>query len=283
MKKVPFAFMVRAGIFRFKDAFDVFNASFFKVFAYFIVINLMMLLPVSLAIVNMEDFNYERFGMNFTTTEIPDWIPNQLPTSCHINFNELDCGTDTIYQYTLQNREMEYAVLLNVPNDQEVTDDNTIVFYQNWIDMRIRGNVIRLTYSGFNGTNFENYHTMSQEEAATMLFEQFFQSVKQVIVLPLMIISIGALFLMNLILVTILALISMLFKFNQSNFPCYKNMVKLFMIASTIPAILNVFLGFLGLSAFTSLTYNFITPVLALLMYRASQRKWLIETQQLQE
>ena len=273
MKKVPFTFMVRTGIYRFRDAFDVFNASFFKVFVYFVVINLMMLLPVSVTIMNMSDFDYERFGMNFTTTEIPDWIPNEIPTSCHVNFNELDCGTDIVYDFTLTNRGNEYTVLLNVPNDQEVTDDNTIVFYQNWIDLRIRGNVIRLTYSGFNGTNFENYHEMNQEEAASMIFEQFFQSVKQVVVLPLMIVSIGALFLMNLILIVLISAISMLFKFNQSDFPNYKNMVKLFMLASTIPAILNVFLGFAGLSAFTSLTYNFITPIMALLMYRASQRK----------
>ena len=197
MKRVPFAYMVRAGIYRFRDAFDVFNASFFKVFLYFVVLNLMMLLPLSITIMNMENFNYERFGMNFTSTEIPDWIPNQLPTSCHINFDELDCGTDTVYEFDLINRETEYTVLLNVPNDQEVVSDNTIVFYNNWIDMRVRGNVIRLTYSGFNGTNFENYHAMNQEEAATILFEQFFQSLKPVIVLPLMIIAIGALFLMN--------------------------------------------------------------------------------------
>ena len=281
MKRVPFAYMVRAGIYRFRDAFDVFNASFFKVFLYFVVLNLMMLLPLSITIMNMENFNYERFGMNFTSTEIPDWIPNQLPTSCHINFDELDCGTDTVYEFDLINRETEYTVLLNVPNDQEVVSDNTIVFYNNWIDMRVRGNVIRLTYSGFNGTNFENYHAMNQEEVATILFEQFFQSLKPVIVLPLMIIAIGALFLRNVILIVLLAAISMLFKFNQSNFPSYKNLIKLFMLASTIPAILNVFLGFLGLSAFTSLSYNFITPVIAFLMYRASRTKELIELENL--
>jgi len=149
MKKVPFAYILRTGIYRFRDAFDVFNASFFKVFTYFVVLNLMMLLPVSIAIMNMEDFNYERFGMTFTSTDIPEWIPGQLPTSCHINFDELDCLTDDVYEFPLQNRDAEYTVLLNVPNDQEVTDDNTIVFYKNWIDLRIRGNVVRLTYSGF--------------------------------------------------------------------------------------------------------------------------------------
>jgi len=122
---------------------------------------------------------------------------------------------------------------------------------------------------------------MNQEEAATILFEQFFQSLKPVIVLPLMIIAIGALFLMNVILIVLLAAISMLFKFNQSNFPSYKNLIKLFMLASTIPAILNVSLGFLGLSAFTSLSYNFITPVIAFLMYRASRTKELIELENL--
>lgn len=278
MKKVPFVHMVRAGIYKFKDAFDVFDASFFKVFTYFVFINLMMLLPLSLQIVNMENFDYERYGMNFTTTEIPEWIPEYLPTSCRISGNELDCGTDEVYEFTLENRDKEYTVLLNVSNDETITADDTIVFYQDWIDVRVRGSVIRLTYSGFNGTNFADFHEMTSEEAASILFENFFQSLKKVIVLPLMIVAVGALFLMNFLLVVLLAAISMLFKLNQSEFPSYNNMIKLFMIASTIPAIINVFLGFLGLSAFTSLTYNFITPILALLMYRASRRKLMINS-----
>jgi maltodextrin utilization protein YvdJ len=273
MKKVRFTDIFAAGLYRFSNAFDVFQASFIKVFIYFVILNLMMLLPVSLQIMNLKDFDYQRFGMNFTTTEIPDWIPNEIPTSCHVNFNELDCGIDDIFEWELINNGNVYTVYFNVPNDQTIEEDNTIVFYKNWIDMKVRDSVIRLTYSGFNGMNFEELQSMNQEEAASLIFENFFQTVKPVIVLPLMIFGVGALFLMNLILILLLALLSMLFKFNQSDFPCYKNMIKLFMIASTIPAIISVILGFLGLSAFTSLTYNFITPVIALFMYRASQRK----------
>jgi maltodextrin utilization protein YvdJ len=126
---------------------------------------------------------------------------------------------------------------------------------------------------------FDSVMEENPEDAAAIIFEAFFQSVKRVFVLPLMLFVVGALFIMNLILITLLAALSMLFKFNQSNFPSYPNMIKLFMIASTIPALINVLLGFLGLSAFTSITYNFITPVIALLMYRASRQKLeVIET-----
>jgi maltodextrin utilization protein YvdJ len=277
--KIGLMRLFRAGVYRFSDAFAIHHISLFKAFLYFVLINLMMLMPVSLQIMNLSDFDFERFGMNFTSTEIPEWIPDELPAGCIINFNELDCGHDLVYTYYLENNGTMYTILFNVDNDTVIETDNTIIFYQNWIDMRVRGSVVRLTYEGFNGMVFDSVMEENPEDAAAIIFEAFFQSVKRVFVLPLMLFVVGALFIMNLILITLLAALSMLFKFNQSNFPSYPNMIKLFMIASTIPALINVLLGFLGLSAFTSITYNFITPVIALLMYRASRQKLeVIET-----
>mgnify|MGYP000875620495 CR=1 FL=1 len=132
----------------------------------------------------------------------------------------------------------------------------------------------------FDG-NLADFDGMDQTVAADILFQDFFQSVKPIIILPIILMGVGVLFIANLFLVVMISALSMLFKFNQSNFPSYKNLIKLFMLASTIPAILNVFLGFLGLSAFTSLSYNFITPVIAFLMYRASRTKELIELENL--
>lgn len=273
MNKKSYTHMFRAGLYKFGDAFDVFEVSYLKVFLYFVIINLMMLLPLSISIMGMEDFDYARYGVNFTTTEIPDWIPSELPTSCEINFDRLNCGVDYIYEWELTNRERTFNVFFNVPDDQVYTEDDTIIFRTTYIEVRMNGGVLRLTYSGFNGTVFENYEDMTPEQASADLGEKFFQSLKRVVVLPLMLLAVGALFIMNLILVLSISGLSMLFRFNQSEFPCYKNMIKLFMIASTIPAILSLILGFAGMSAFTSLTYNFITPIIAWLMYRSSRIK----------
>ena len=271
--KITFVKIFKASTYRFSEAFDVFNAKFIKVFVYFVFLNLMMLLPITLQVTNLDDFDYERFGMNFTTTEIPEWIPSGIPTSCVIENGYLDCGMDHIFEYELVDRDKTYTVYFNVPSDVTYDEDNIIVFYHHGINVNIRGNVLRLTYIGFNGTDFEDFESMTQAESADILFKNFYQSFRPVIVLPIILMGIGVLFIANLFLVVVLSSLSMLFSFNQSQFPKYVNILKLMMMASTIPALINVLLGFAGLSAFTSLTYNFITPIIAFFMYRASRRK----------
>ena len=273
MKKMSFAKIFKASTYQFSNAFDVFNASLFKVFIYFLMLNLLMLLPITLQVASLDDFDYERFGMNFTTSEIPDWIPEELPTSCNIRNNYLDCGMDHIFEYKLVDKDTTYTIYFNVPSDVTYNENNIIVFYHHGIEVHIRNSVVRLTYVGFNGTDFADLSDMEKEQAAGILFENFYQSVKPILILPIILFGVGALFIANFTLVVLLAGITMLFSFNQSDFPKYKNMIKLLMIASTIPALINVILGFLGLSAFTSLTYNFVTPIIAFFMYKASRIK----------
>ena len=269
--KITFTKIFQASTYQFKNAFDVFEASFLKVFVYFVFLNLLMLLPVTLSVTEINEFDYERFGMTFTTSTIPDWIPSGIPTSCVIENGYLDCGMDHIFEYELVDKDKTYTVYFNVPSDVTYDETNIIIFYHHRIDVHIRDSVVRLTYIGFNGTDFADFDGMDQTVAADILFQDFFQSVKPIIILPIILMGVGVLFIANLFLVVMISALSMLFKFNQSDYPSYKNMLKLFMIASTIPALINVILGFLGLSAFTSITYNFITPVLAYFMYKASR------------
>ena len=271
--KITFTKIFKASTYSFQDAFDVFNASLLKVFVYFVFLNLMMLLPISIGVVSLNDFDYERFGMNFATTEIPEWLPGEIPTSCEIYNGSLDCGIDHIFEYDLVGTRRTTKVYFNVPNDQFIDENNTVVFYHDAIYVTLNNSVVRLSYIGFEGTDFAELHEMEQADAAAIIFENFYQSVKPVIILPIILMAIGALFIANLVLIVLVSLLSMLFSFGQSNFPKYQNMLKLFMMGSTIPALINIILGFLGLSAFTSLTYNFITPIIVLLMYRASRRK----------
>lgn len=276
--KISFVKIFKAATISFKDAFDVFHASLFKVFVYFVILNLLMLLPLSIQVLSIENFDFERFGMNFTTTEIPEWIPEDLPSSCVFENRELDCGIDVMFVYEMDVNGDLYQVYINASNDFESDDSYAVVFYQTYFKVIINDNPLTLGYGGLEGMDFGTLVEMEQSEAASILFEGIFQSVKNLVFLPIVLFSNGALFIMNLLLVVLLAALSMLFKLNQSNYPSYANMIKLFMIASTIPALINVILGFYGLSAFTSLTYNFITPFIALAMYKASRRKLLIHS-----
>jgi hypothetical protein len=70
------------------------------------------------------------------------------------------------------------------------------------------------------------------------------------------------------ILLFTLAGFAMLFKLTIYDLPKYVDMVKLFVLASTVPGIVNLIIGLFGLSAFSSLVYNFLTPFFVYVLYR---------------
>jgi len=269
--KITFSNMFSWSLIKYRKVFDLFEASLFKVIMYFIILNLMMFLPITMQIVNFEHPDYTRYGLTFAD-DLPDWLPSGLPTHCKIDNYELQCATNDVYEYDLVNRDTVYHIYFNVADGVEITDSNTIIFYKSGFHMNLRESIVlRLTYSGFGYIDFNEINQMSPEEASDILFEGIFQSLKPAIILPIILFFVGTLTLMNIILIFSIATLSMLFKFNQSEFPRYQDMMKLMIFASTIPSLINLGLGFFGLSAFTSISYNIITPIIAYFMYKASR------------
>ena len=269
--KITFSNMFAWSLTKYSKVFDLFEAKLYKVILYFVLLNLMMFLPITMQVVNLEYIDYDRFGFTFAE-DLPDWLPSGLPTHCKIDNYELLCASDYVYEYDIVNRDTTYHVYFNVQDGVEINEDYAIIFYKSGFHMNLRdGIVLRLTYSGFGYTDFAEINQMSPEDASEILFESMFQSIKPAITLPIMLFFVGALTLMNMILILSLATLSMLFSFNQSNFPRYQDMIKLMIFASTIPSMINLGLGFFGLSAFTSISYNIITPILAYFMYKASR------------
>jgi len=271
--KIAFSNMFSWSLIKYSQIFDLFSASLFKVLMYFLVLNLMMFLPITMQIVNLENIDFARYGITMTE-DLPDWLPSGLPTHCVIDEYELQCASDEVYEYDIVNRDKTYHVYFNVEDGVEITEENTIIFYESGFNMNFEdGIVLRLTYSGFGYTDFGEINQMSPEEASDILFESLFQSLKPAIVLPIILFFVGAVTLMNIILIFSIATLSMLFSFNQNDFPRYQDMIKLMIFASTIPSLINLGLGFFGLSAFTSISYNIITPIIAYFMYKASRLK----------
>jgi len=269
--KITFSNMFSWSLIKYSKVFDLFEANLFKVILYFILLNVMMFLPITMQIVNLEHPDYERYGMTFAS-DLPSWLPSGLPTHCKIDNYELLCATNDVYEYDIVNRETTYHIYFNVADDVEINESNTIIFYKSGFNMNLRDSIVlRLTYSGFGYTDFNEINQMSPEDASDILFEGIFQSLKPAIILPVILFFVGTLTLMNMILIFSIATLSMLFKFNQSEFPRYQDMIKLMIFASTIPSLINLGLGFFGLSAFTSISYNIITPIIAYFMYKASR------------
>ncbi|MCF7927287.1 MAG: DUF1189 domain-containing protein [Candidatus Izimaplasma sp.] len=269
--KVSFSQIFINSFYKFQNVFDLFEASLGKVILYFLLLNFMMFLPITTQVVSLSDIDYSRYGFTFHK-DVPDWLPNELPSSCKIESQQLTCETDYVFEYQIMNRDTLYTIYFNVSDPSNYTEDATIIFHKDGFNMNFsNGRRLELNYRGFGYTDFAEVRQMSQEDASDLLFESVFQSIKPVLILPLILLFVGILTVTNIILIVALAAISMLFSINLSNFPKFKNMIKLMIFASTIPSIINLILGFYGLSAFTSISYNFITPIIAFFMFKRSR------------
>ncbi len=259
------------------EVFKLFEFSLIKVFLYFILLNLVMLMPLSIAIVQMDSINYAQFGFNLEE-DGPAWLPHDLP-DCVVTNYRLVCDDDTAYVNDFEFMGNQYEVYMNVPDDADLDAPYQLVFKYSEIDVYLQEGVhLQLDYRGFEGMNFAEVRQMDQAEGTEVMLNALFRSVHPFLIIPLIVMAVGGLMLMNIILIIIYSAISMLFRYLYPEVPGFKNMLKLFMIGSTIPAIINLILGLFGLAPFTSIVFNFMTPVMALWLYKKNRHRIDLET-----
>lgn len=257
--------------------FELFKLSSFKVFLYFILLNLIMLLPLSLGIIQMDSINYEQFGVNLEE-DGPPWLPGALP-DCTVQDSTLECESEMPHTYTFEFRDTSYDAHFNVDDDVTIDDANSFVFKHSMIVINLQDGIrLQLDYRGFEGMDFNTVAEMDDAEGTEVFLNALFNSLHPTLVLPFMIIAVGGLFLMNTILLMIYTGISVMFKFVHPEVPGFKNMFKLYVIATTIPAVINLILGILGLSPFTSIVFNFMTPLLVLWYFKKNINRIEIES-----
>ena len=258
--------------YRQKDVFKLFRFSTIKVILYFFILNLAMLFPLSYGIISMDEMNYNLIDFDITE-DTPAWLPGDLP-ACSVSQMSLECDDDAVHIRYFDVMDQSYEIHFNVPGDVMIDTPYTILFRDHDIIVNMRDDItLTLDYRGFDGLDFTNVNTMAQEEGARLMLNAFFNSVHPHIVLPLLIFMVGGLMAMNLLLLLIFSAITMFFRFMYGDVPPYHNTLKLFIIASSIPAVINLGLGFFGLSAFTSIIYNFLTPLIALVIYKKNKTR----------
>ncbi|MFU8786838.1 MAG: DUF1189 family protein [Candidatus Izemoplasmataceae bacterium] len=280
-KKVRFFDLFSYPIYKQDRVFDLFKIPFYQFVIYFLIINLFMLLPLSISVIYMRDIDYGRFGMDFHEN-IPAWLPDDLPNDCRILNQELYCETNEVFEYEITNRDQTYKVYLNVSDNvsdaylNEELGTYAIILQESRIVINLdEGQRFVLTYSGFEPIDFAEIKQLDQEEAAYLFFDGLYRSLQPFMILPLLLYSVGGMILLNALYIVIIAGAAMIFKLSVTPFLTYKNMLKLFILAATVPAIVNFSLGVFGLSPFTSIVFNFLTPVIALVFYRKNDVRLL--------
>lgn len=228
---------------------------------YFLLLNLVMFIPLSFTIYELDESIQGLLGVQVTDT----LALKDLDPSCEIVNQTFICEKDEIDDLIIEINDVPFIISFFKPLEQNV---NGISFNETTAEMIILDNSLNLDYRGFSYTPFVDFETMESNQIYDVLFEGFYPSVRPYIALPLILVFVGGYIITNIILLFTLSALTMLFKLTISDFPNFKNTLKLFIVASTIPAIINFGIGFFGLSAFSSLVYNFLTPLFVYILYR---------------
>lgn len=239
---------------------------------YFILLNLVMYSPLSFSVLSMNNFDSRMLGIDITE-EIPTWFPEDLPGDCRIHDWQFVCLDDTVHTFVWSYEDTPYTITLNAPDGAELDTARSIVFKRDTLSLTLAENqTFVIPYNGFDFVDFSDVQTMEPEDAANLFINGFLAGLGRYAILPLLLYSVGGLMLANIIFILLMAGAAMLFKIGMPSFPSFKTILKLFIVATTPPAIIVFVLGLLNMSAFATLAFNFITPLAALLIYRRNSQ-----------
>lgn len=256
-----------------EDSFELFKWPLFTFFLYFLLLNLIMFIPLTYTIYELDESIQGLLGVQVSDTT---GLRN-LPSECEIVNQRFICESVPSEPVIIEINDVPFVLSFFEPLEQGVSG---IAFYETTAVLMITNNPLNLDYRGFGYTPFSDYSDLDTDQIYESLFEGFYPSIRPYIALPLIAVFVGGYIIANIILLFTLSALTMLFKLTISDFPTFKNTLKLFIIASTIPALINLIMGFFGLSAFSSLVYNFLTPIFVYILFRRHSLKVALERKQ---
>lgn len=163
---------------------------------------------------------------------------------------------------------------INVNNDIKILfngDENSItnglVFNQDHLIFVENGRQYTLSYVPYEGTNFGDIRNMEVSIAYDSVFAPFAKALKPIFIVPYIMGNYQTGVLTFFIYTFVVAALSMLFKFGHTSFISYKEVLNIMIYSGTIPSVIALILGLIFTPAFTTIIFNFGTPIIAYIVY----------------
>ncbi len=139
--------------------------------------------------------------------------------------------------------------------------NNGLVFNQDHLVFVEQGRQYQLSYVAYEGTNFA---TANYDD----VFAPFAVGLKPHLMAPFLLANYQSGILTFLIYSFVVAAISMLLKFGHTTFLKFKEVLNIVIYSATIPSVIALVFGMLITPAFTTLIFNFGTPIVAYVVYK---------------
>ncbi len=228
---------------------------------FLIVLGCMQMTPFAFIFISDDPYRWDQRIWELSETDQEQFV-SDLPEGCRIEDYKLTCSDFT--EIKLSN---DVKVLFN-GDANEIT--NGVVFNEDRLVFVEQNRKYEVGYSYFEGLNFDD---ASYED----VFARVAKSIKPLFVVSFVLGAYQSGIFSSFIFVLVVSALSMLLKFGHTSFLSYKEVLNIVIYSATFPCVMALVIGILFNPGFTTLIFNFGTPLVAYFVYRCRVIPYLIE------
>lgn len=258
-----------------KNILGLRKEKFYKVIIYFLFMVLVSLFPVNMYIMLDGGWN-----LGFMYQELSDEniiVPNENFPDIRMNHQGLTGDNDEIIIYF-----ETFSLIVNGKQDKYDIEGKYVILQENTIVYSFDNDIapIKTSYSYLNDLEFrfENLNLAQTNVERVNLYIQLADMIEksftQLNIIGAIFMHSGAQLVSFIILIPILGLLVMLFKFRSTNFMSYLESIKTTIFSMTIPAVVSFVIGFLAFSLSTVIMQFGIGIVLMIVMIKFGKKEF---------
>ena len=228
---------------------------------FLIVLGCMQMTPFAFIFISDDPYRWDQRIWELSETDQENFV-SDLPEGCRVEDYRLTCSDFT--EIKLSN---DVKVLFN-GDANEIS--NGVVFNEDRLVFVEQNRKYEVGYSYFEGLNFDDG---SYED----VFARVAKSIKPLFVVSFVLGAYQSGVLSSFIFVLVVSALSMLLKFGNKTFLSYKEVLNIVIYSATFPCVMALVIGILFNPGFTTLIFNFGTPLVAYFVYRRRVIPYLIE------
>lgn len=228
---------------------------------FLIVLGCMQMTPFAFIFISDDPYRWDQRIWELSETDQEQFV-SALPEGCRVEDYKLTCSDFT--EIKLSN---DVKVLFN-GDANEIT--NGVVFNEDRLVFVEQNRKYEVGYSYFEGLNFDD---ASYED----VFARVAKSIKPLFVISFVLGAYQSGIFSSFIFVLVVSALSMLLKFGHTSFLSYKEVLNIVIYSATFPCVMALVIGILFNPGFTTLIFNFGTPLVAYFVYRCRVIPYLIE------